>query len=208
MQTKIPKPSIARLCSLYRFLEECQENDIKAISSSQIAARLGCGSHSIRKDISYLGEIGNLGSGYDVEKLKSHISNKLGLYKERKACVVGLGRLGSSIINCEKFGTSGYRIVAGFDSNINRLETIRTDIDLYPSYEITDVVRRKEIELAVVTVPAYAAQDVADHLVEGGVKGIVNFAPLVIKSGKSDVFVRNIDVLGEFNILSALMTLN
>ncbi|RKY85896.1 redox-sensing transcriptional repressor Rex [candidate division KSB1 bacterium] len=208
MQSNLPKPSVARLCVLYRFLEECQKNGIKTISSSQIANRLGLGSHSIRKDISYLGEMGDSGMGYDVEKLKSCISNKLGLHKERRACVVGLGRLGCSIMNYTGFTASGYRIVAGFDSNINKLETIRTDIDLYPSYEIVEVVKRKQIELAVVAVPAKSAQEVADRLIEGGVRGIVNFAPVIIKPKSPNVFVRNVDVVGEFDLLSALITLS
>jgi len=169
---------------------------------------LGLGSHNIRKDIGFLGEIGITGSGYDILKLKNHISQKMGFDRGKKACVVGLGRMGSAIINFDKFEYNGYQIIAGFDSNINVLETIRTNIDVYPAYLIPDIVKRYEIELAVVTVPESAAQSVAEKLIKGGIKGIVNFTPFVIKPTQKNVYIRNIDVICEFDILSALANLS
>ncbi|MBN2412037.1 redox-sensing transcriptional repressor Rex [candidate division KSB1 bacterium] len=208
MQTKIPKPAVNRLCMLYRFLHRLENEGFTTISSSKIAEQLGLGSHNIRKDIGYLGEIGITGSGYDIAKLKTHISQKLGFDRAKKACVVGLGRLGSAIMNFEKFEINGYMIVAGFDSNINVLETIKTNIDVYPAYLIPDIVQRLEIELAVITVPESAAQSVAEKLIEGGIKGIVNFTPFVIKPTRKKIPIRNIDVIGEFDILSALAYLS
>lgn len=205
---KVPKPAVARLSKLYRFLEELEKQGIASISSSKIAQELGLESHNIRKDIGYLGEVGNTGSGYDVKRLKDHISTNLGFDREHKACVVGLGRVGSAIMNYDKFLVRGYRIVAGFDSNINVLETIKTDIDVYPSYSIQAVVRQQGIDLAVLTVPASAAQSVTDRLLEGGIRGIVNFTPGYIKVYDYPVFVSNIDVVGEFDVLTALSTLN
>jgi len=193
---------------LYRFLEKLENEGFTTISSSKIAEHLGFGSHNIRKDIGYIGEIGNTGSGYNIKKLKDHISRKLGLNREKKACVVGLGRLGSAIMNFDKFVSGGYHIVAGFDSNINVLETMKTDIDVYPTYLIQEIVKRLEIELAVITVPTSAAQIVSEKLIEGGIKGIVNFTPFVIKPTKKNIYIRNIDVIGEFDILSALANLS
>lgn len=207
-QIKIPKPTIARLCLLYQFLEQAERNGVKRLSSSQIGEQLGFHPHNIRKDIGYLGEIGNTGAGYNVIELKNHISQRFGLDRKRNACVVGLGRLGRAILNLDQFVLKSYKLVAGFDSNINKLETMKTKIDLFPSSEIIEIVRRRHIELAVITVPARAACKVADQLVEGGVKGIVNFCNIVIKPKKADVFIRNISVTGEFHYLSALITLN
>ncbi len=205
---KVPKPAVARLSMLYRFLEELEKQGIQSISSSKIAAQLGLGSHNIRKDIGYLGEIGNTGSGYDVKRLKDHISSHLGFDHERHACVVGLGRLGSAIMNFDNFIVNGYRIVAGFDSNINVLETIKTDIDVYPSHAIEDIVKQKNIELAVLTVPVASAQEVTDKLLQGGIQGIVNFTPGYLKVYDYPVYVSNIDVVGAFDELIALSTLN
>ncbi len=181
---------------------------VVSISSSQIGERLGLNSHNVRKDIGYLGDVGTLGAGYDVMRLKQAIAETLGLDVPRNACVVGLGRLGLAILNFDLFAQHGYSIVAGFDSNINKLETMRTEIDVFPSYMIADVVHRRSIELAVLAVPADAAQKVADLLVEGGIRGIVNFTPMVIKAASPDVFISNISILGEFHELAAQMTLH
>jgi redox-sensing transcriptional repressor len=177
------------------------------VSSTEIGRKLGVTAHTVRKDINYLGEIGDTGSGYEIVRLRQHLGDAFGFNSVRKACVVGLGRLGSAMLDYEKFVPGGFSVVAGFDSNINRLETIRTGIDVYPAYEVAEVVRRRGIELALIAVPASAAQDVADALVQGGIKGIVNFAPVVIKPSSNEVSIRNMDVLNEMRILLSLMTL-
>ena len=127
--------------------------------------------------------------------------------KKERYVLSGLGRLGTSIMNNERFLVSGYRIVAGFDSNVNRLETMKTTIAVYPSYDIINIVRRDDIELAVLTVPPRAAQEVANRLLKGGIKGIVNFTTIVLKT-TPDIYIRNVDMRGELDVLSALITLN
>jgi redox-sensing transcriptional repressor len=207
MTRKIPEPAVARLCALYRLLEEFEQAGNNAVSSRILGERLALGAHNIRKDISYLGEIGNTGAGYEVAKLKAHIGAHLGIDIQRKACVVGLGRLGMAIVNYQKFQQSGFPIVAGFDSNINKLETLDAAIRVYPAYMIAEVVQRMNIELAILTVPHEAAQEVANRCVEGGIKGIVNFTRAVIRPARRGVVVRTIDVTGELRILSALIAL-
>ncbi len=208
MQGGIPKPTILRLCLIYRFLDELVRNGIQSVSSSQIADRLLMNSHNVRKDIGYLGDVGTLGSGYDVIVLKKAIAETFGLNRSRNACVVGIGRLGSAILNFEQFHPKGYHIVAGFDSNINKIETMRTSVALFPSHMIAEVTRRLEIELAVIAVPELAAQKVTDQLVDGGIKGIINMTPMIIKPSVENVFVSNMSILGDFHYLSALITLN
>jgi redox-sensing transcriptional repressor len=207
MTAPIPKPSIARLCKVYSLLEEMEQQGELTISSNVIGKKIGVPSHSIRKDINYLGEIGTVGSGYDVEKLKNHIGSKLGLSLEHKACVVGLGELGAAFLQNKKLLPYNLRVIAGFDSNINKLETIITDTPVYPTYEIADVVKHHAIELAVVTVPAHAVQDAVAKLIDGGIKGIINFSPASVSTHKKDVFISNIDIVGEFRFLSAVLTL-
>lgn len=207
MKKQIPVASIERLCSIYQLLEELETSEIKTVSSIEIGKRIGAASHNIRKDINYFGEIGNCRAGYDVIKLRHHLGAELGLSKGKKTCVVGLGRLGTAILNYGQLAHHGFAIVAGFDSNINKIETINTDIPLFPAHEIALVVKRKGIELAVLTVPAQAANETMQRLMEGGIKGIVNFTPVVVKPMKN-VFIRNIDLVGEFRILSALSTLD
>jgi redox-sensing transcriptional repressor len=203
----IPQPTIIRLCSIYQLLCGLEKEGVKRVSSAELEERTGVPSHSIRKDISFIGEVGSTVSGYEVTKLREQILNNLGFKREKRACIVGLGRLGSAIMEWSLLAEGEFRIVAGFDSNINKVETIRTAIGVFPSYEITDVVRRMDIELGIVAVPPAGAREVADRLMEAGVRGIVNFAPVIIKPKLSGYFVRNVDIANEMRILSVMMEL-
>ncbi len=206
MNRIIPTPSLERLCAMYHILEALEQNSQKTISSIELGKRLGINSNSVRKDISFLGEIGNCRAGYDVQKLKEHITVHLRINRKRTACVVGLGRLGTAILNYERLSKGDFIIVAGFDTNINKIETIQTHVPLYPANEIPIVVKREKIELAILAVPDFAAEESARRLIEGGIKGIVNFSPAIIKP-LGDVRIRNIDLITEFRILSVISTL-
>lgn len=205
---KIPEPTVIRLCQMYRFLENLCEKNIQKVFSNEIGRQLGIHSHTVRKDISYLGEIGNTSAGYDVNRLKSHIYNNLGLDKTRNACIVGLGKLGQAIINYEQFIRGNYRIIAGFDSDINTIEILKARIMLYPSYQIKEILAKMDITLGIIAVPAASAQNVADRLISGGIMGIINFAPVTVKASDGKVLVRNVDLDGELRILSALLMMN
>lgn len=203
----IPKPTISRLCKIYSLLEELEDKGQLKLSSNEIGRRLGVGSHNIRKDLTYLGETGTTGSGYEIKKLKDQIAVSLGFTRKRKACIVGLGKMGTAILSNEMFFSKNFDIIAGFDTNINRLETLKIDIPLYPTYDIPVVVKREKIELALLTLPGETAQNIAEKLIEGGIKGIVNFSPVVLSSPDDKVYITNIDIIDEFRFLSALFTL-
>jgi redox-sensing transcriptional repressor len=204
----IPQPALSRLCKIYTLLEEMNEKRETSISSHDIGKRLGVGSHNIRKDIGYLGEAGTSGAGYEIAKIKASIEDTLGFKKERNACIIGLGSLGSVIINYQTLPFPCFNIVAGFDSNINKLETIQTTIPVYPTYEIPAIVKREHIELAVVTEPDRNIEKITERLIEEGIKGIINFTPVLLSSPVESVSIRNIDIITEFRYLSALFTLN
>jgi redox-sensing transcriptional repressor len=208
MTSRIPNPSINRLCKIYTLLEELEAQGAVSVSSNEIGEKIGVGPHSVRKDISFLGEVGTVGSGYEIIKLKKYIGERLGLQVERKACVVGLGKLGTAILQNEKLFSNNFKIVAGFDSNVNKLETIVTHIPLHPTYELSDIIKKQSIELAVITVPGHASSDIIDRLVEGGIRGIVNFSSAPLHAAcKEKVYVSNFDIAGEFRFLSALFTM-
>lgn len=201
---KLPLPTVTRLCNIYELLIKLEPKSGNFISSGELASRLGIAAHSIRKDISYLGEAGNTGAGYDVERLKRLLRERFAFGEEKKTCVVGLGRIGSAILQNSGFASGEFKIIVGFDSSINRLETIKAEVNLFPAYQIAEIVKRLEIMFAIIAVPPSSAQEIADRLVEGGIKGIVNFAPVVIKTNRDDIFVKNMDIAGELRILSAL----
>ncbi len=208
MNREMPKPSLSRICMIYNLLGELENEGITHISSTEIGARLGISAHSIRKDFSFLAETGNAGSRYDVSKLRTQIGHELKINRKRKACIAGLGRLGTAILNYDMFSHNGYEITAGFDSNINIIETLKTNVKLYPAYQIPDIIKNEQIELAVIAVPADAAQLTAERLAAGGIKGIVNFSPVVINLTDDSILISNIDVVKEFQVLSAFIGLN
>jgi redox-sensing transcriptional repressor len=203
MNKKIPTPTLERLCSLYHLIEQLEENGVQKVSSVELGTHLGVNANSIRKDISFLGEIGNYRAGYSVSNLREILTANLQLNRKRKCCIVGLGRLGTAILEYDRLNRSGFWIVAGFDSNINKIETIQTKVQLYPANEIPAIVKRERIELGVLAVPAHAAEESARRLIAGGVKGIVNFSPIVIKP-EQGIHIRNIDLVGELRIVSLL----
>jgi redox-sensing transcriptional repressor len=143
-----------------------------------------------------------------LQVLKKAIEECFGFNRQVKACLSGIGNLGLSIMQYEQFSLSGYQIVAAFDTNINRIETFRSEINLYPAYEMVNIIKRLEIELGIITVPADAARMVADEMIKAGITSIINFAPVIIKTGDESITVRNIDILQQFRILSAIQTLN
>jgi redox-sensing transcriptional repressor len=207
MHRKISEPSIIRLCLIYRTLEEMEKEGVKLTYSSKIGDRIGAGAHSVRKDISILGDMGSNVSGYDVIQLKDRLFANLGLNSKRNTCIVGLGQLGSAILRYEQLAGSMFKIVAGFDNDINKIEMIESSIEVFPTYRIEEIAQSRKIELAILAVPKNVAQKTADRLIGCGIKGILNFAPTIIKADRPGVFIRNMDLVTEMRILSSLLSL-
>lgn len=208
MQKKLSIPTITRLCMVLQQCDELLILGIERISSTQLGKRIDVPAHTVRKDINCLGEVGDTGAGYDVARLKLHLEQSLGMTQVRKACIVGLGRLGSALMDYERFQGNVFSVVAGFDASVNRIETIQTKIPVYPAYDMQEVIQREGIEMALLAVPGQAAQVTVDVLVASGIKGIVNFAPVVIKVPESQVKVRHVNVINEMRVLSSLMVLD
>ena len=174
----LPNNTIARTCKVFGYLNSLE--DINFISSKELALAIGTTGHTVRKDISILGITGYTRKGYDVKALKNELGSKLNLNKKRKACIVGLGRLGTALLDYEKFQKDGFEIVAGFDNSINKLERIKTDIKVSADIYMKDIIKENSIELGIITTPSKVAQEVADKLIDAGVKGILNFSPIKI----------------------------
>ncbi|MGL1892948.1 MAG: redox-sensing transcriptional repressor Rex [Spirochaetaceae bacterium] len=201
----IPKPTIVRLSTLFVLLENLQKEGQERIFSAEIGKLLGVPSHTIRKDISFLRQAGN-GNGYDIINLKNIIAEYLGFNKYKKACIVGMGRLGTVITTKNGFYSNEYTVVAGFDNNDAKLINDRTDMTIYPMDKMKDIIEKEQIKIGMITVPQASARKVANDLIACGIKGIINFSPVLIEINRDDVFIRNIFIAGEFNILSALIS--
>ncbi len=170
--------TIERICKVFGYLDSLEGTNF--ISSKELALAIGTTDHTVRKDISILGITGYTRKGYDVNALKNELGSKLNLNKKRKACIVGLGRLGTALLDYEKFQKDGFEIVAGFDCSVNKLERIKTGIEVFADIYMKNVIKEKSIELGIITTPAKASQGVADKLIDAGVKGILNFSPVKI----------------------------
>lgn len=200
----LPLPTITRCSYLFDILRQLSVNGQEYVSSAELGNMLGQKPATIRKDIHFLSGDSVAVHKYDVKALRNMIQEKLGLGIERRACIVGLGKLGSAFLeHAMAFPNESYRIIAGFDSNVNRLETIRTSIELFPAHQIVEKIREKAIELAIIAVPPLQAQDVIDKCCNGGVSGILNFSPAPIRTIPSHVVLKSFDISSELNIFAA-----
>lgn len=222
-ESNLPPPTLERLARLYVLLGKLQQQGLEVVSSKRLSQLLGVPNHTIRKDLSFLREglgIENRGTGereetgktgagggrgYPLKSLGTHIGERLGLARHRTACLVGLGNLGVAILHRKIWQEGVYRLLAAFDSSENRLELLSTKVPLYHARELERVVRQNRIEIGILTVPPEAAQETADRLVRAGIRGIVNFAPVVLTVKSEQVVVRNVSLAGELNILSAYL---
>ncbi len=173
--------TLERLCRIFGYLGALEKRGINFISSPQLAKAVGATEYTIRKDISLLGATGHTRRGYAIKLLKEELGRRLHLNEKRKACIVGLGRLGTALLDYKRFQEDGFEIVAGFDRSINKIERMQTHIEVFTTSQLVEVIKQKSIELGIITVPAEAAQEVADKLIRAGVRGILNFSPVKIK---------------------------
>jgi len=186
---------------LIESLEQLLSESKEFISSSRLSEISGIPAHTIRKDVGFLSHVKSRSTGYNIKDLKSVIIKDFDLSRERNICVVGLGNLGTAILNYPQF--DNYKITAGFDNNINKIELLNTKIELFPAYAIEEIVKERDIELAILTIPASAVQITVERLEKGGIKGIINFAPVSFHSSNKNFFVKNVSVLEELKILSS-----
>jgi redox-sensing transcriptional repressor len=205
-QTKIPEPTVRRLIQIASLLKQEIAKGKSVVSSSQIGKELGVEANTIRKDINMLGGAGDASSGYHAARLAGKIEEKLGLQLKLKACIIGLGRLGEALINYPFFHTNGIDIVAAFDVNINKLETLKTDISLHPAYEMEDVIKIKNIEVAILAVPLDEVEKSMAKLLGSGIKGILNYTGAILPHRTEEgIYIRNLDITGEMNMLKVLL---
>lgn len=203
---KVSLPAVERLCRIYGLLEKLEKSGVKTVSSARIGENINATNVTVRKDISYLSMPGAAGRNYDLAKLKKHIGHDLKLSKSRKACIIGLGRIGTAILAYEGFKEDGFEIAAGFDNNINKIEMIVTPISLYLINDLKPVLEGQNIEIGIICTPPEAAQDIADKLTDAGIKGILNCTTAMV-SVPEEVIIRNIDYTGYLRILSANISL-
>jgi redox-sensing transcriptional repressor len=205
---ELPPDVVIRRLPLYaRSLRYLIDEGTLSVSSQELGERINVTAAQIRKDLSYFGEFGKQGIGYDVEKLLAHIERILGLHQEWPVVLVGVGHLGQAIARYEGFHSKGLRIVALFDSDPAKVGQEVAGLTIQQDTDITSVVREHDVRLAIVAVPATRAQDVTDLLVQAGVRGILNYAPIIVQVPEA-VWVRYIDPVAVLHSMTYYLARN
>src|SRR5262245_30722554 len=148
----------------------------------------------IRKDLAYFGEFGVRGVGYYVENLRQHLLKILGLAKTNRVAIVGLGNLGMALANYQGFNQHSFDIAALFDADPAKIGTrVRSGLEILNTANLKEVIKQKEINIVVITVPAPAAEQVLEEVTESGVRAVLNFAPVHLHP-KAGVKVKTVDL--------------
>ncbi len=196
---RIPPTTVARLPLYLRCLQTIQNRNVDSISSFELAELTGHNAAQLRKDLSYLGEFGTRGVGYDVDELTLQVGKWLGVTKVRTVAIIGAGYLGRALCNYKRFSDKGFSVVAIYDNDRAKIgqEIAGINIKHFDDFFLD---ASFQVDVAIIATPAEAAQDVVDELVAAGVKSILNFAPTKIEVGVG-VCIRNVDFLTELQIM-------
>jgi redox-sensing transcriptional repressor len=192
---EIPDIVIRRLPIYARSLSYLANEGVTTVSSSELGSRIGVTAAQIRRDLSYFGEFGKQGKGYNVQFLLNQIRDILHLEHQWGVALVGIGHLGKAIAHYGGFREKGFEIAVLFDSDPSKVGDELDGHKVYHYSEIPHVVKAMGLEVAIVAVPARSAQEVVDLLVQADIKAILNYAPITVQV-PPDVRTRNIDPVG------------
>ncbi len=206
-RTSIPETTIERLPVYLRCLLEAQGQRMPLVSSVMIAEMCGTNAAQVRKDLSYMGELGTRGIGYDVGELIAHISRVLGITEVRRAALVGFGHLGSALIGYPGFADRGFEIVAVLDADPEKIGTSVGELTVSDIEDLENVITASGAEIAIMTTPASVTQDLVDRLVHAGIRGVLNLAPVTL-SVPEGVAVRQVCLSTDLQVLSFYVARN
>ncbi len=180
--TDVPDIVIGRLPIYLRALVLLHQAGHEFTSSQELGKKLGIGSAQIRKDLSFFGEFGKQGTGYEIKYLHDQISKILNVDRDWPVALVGFGDLGQAIANYGGFATKRFHIEAIFENDPAKIgQTTKGDIVIQDIRFLVDKICQQQIKIAIIAVPALFAQEVADMLIEGGVQAILNYAPITLR---------------------------
>ncbi len=201
-KAEIPRKSIYRLSIYQRCLHKLLENEVETVSSEALASAAGVKSTQLRKDLTYFGQFGTRGLGYNVKALSNVLNEVLGTTAYQPVILVGVGNLGAALLRYSGFNKEGFEISAAFDANPvrdRRLNGLKTPV--YPVDRMCEFIRSKHVRMAILAVPGNAAQPVVNDMVESGVQAILNFSPTVLQVPE-EVTVNSVDLALELENLS------
>jgi redox-sensing transcriptional repressor len=176
----VPAIVVGRLPLYLRALTQLTEEGRRVTSSQELSEKLGFSSAQIRKDLSYFGEFGKQGTGYEISYLEQELRQILKVHRVWEMVLIGAGDLGHAIANFNGFEPRGFRISAIFDSDPDKVGKRMGRWQIQPVEAMKDVIKAEKIQVAIIAVPPQQAQAVADQLIEAGVRAILNYAPTTL----------------------------
>lgn len=199
----LPEATVARLTHYLRALNFLEAQGLERTSSGVLAKEAGVNPAILRKDLSWLGSYGTRGVGYVVRELAEHINNTLGLNRDWQVLILGAGNLGRALSGYAGFGTRGFKVKAILDVDPTIVGTEVGDLKIEGRSSLKEVVRREQINMAVLAVPGEAAQELIYELSDLEVNSVLSFAPkpLIVPRGMN---VRRVDLSTELQILAYL----
>jgi len=207
MKRKISNAVIRRLPRYYRHVDDLHYNGEVRISSSALGNSMGLTASQIRQDLSCFGEFGQQGYGYDVEKLRAALANILGMNSGYKAIILGVGNLGSALIQNFYFSHNGFELVAAFDVNPSMVGTRVAGTPIYHMDDLESEVDRLKPDVGILTTPRSVVSKAANRLVAAGVAGLWNFTNVELKLIHPEkVIVENVHFADSLLALSFMLT--
>jgi redox-sensing transcriptional repressor len=181
LEPRLSRASVGRFSLYLRHLEGLVRDGITKVSSGQLGEALGITDAQVRKDLAWLGSLGHPGIGYIAEELIAAIRRLLGVDRPWLAALIGVGNLGRALLGYRGFEQRGFRLVALFDTDAAKVGTSIDNLTIHAIDAIPQVVAATRAELGLLAVPSEAAQPVADALVGAGIRGLLNFAPVMLR---------------------------
>ncbi len=189
---KIPDIIIGRLPVYLRALQQLSEKGILTTSSQELGEIIGISAAQIRKDISQFGEFGKQGTGYSIPFLIERLRDILKVDRAWDVIIVGMGDIGHALAHYNGFANRGFRISMVFDNDPQKIGQKVGEYEVFDVATLPERVKQNKIKIAMLTVPAASAQELADHLVKAGIKAILNYAPISLNVPRN-VHVQYID---------------
>lgn len=202
---RVPIPTLERLTTYLRCLIDMGATGTETVSSAQIEQQTSISAAQFRKDLSYFGEFGKPGVGYKVTELEARIAQILQINRLQPILLMGAGNLGSALVGYPGLEEHKFQIIAAFDNDPRKIGKRLWGMDIQDATRIAEINRTLGAKMAILAVPAVAAQAAADLAISAGVRAILNFAPVSLKVGPQ-IIVRNVSFLQELAVLSYHLT--
>lgn len=196
---------ITRLTTYLRCLYISKKNNIKIIKSSDISKLCGIKSSVVRKDFTQFGAFGIKGKGYDIEKLINKLRKILGIERKKNVALIGVGNLGTALLKYQGFIDANFHFIGAFDNNSQKIGQSVNGVKIYDVKDLEIFIKKNSIAIIILTIPASAVETIFDKIDHTNIKGILNFTSAILPCEEKKIYIRNIDLSRELELISFCM---